>query len=142
LKTYLDSSFLFSLYANDANSQAAFAEMARVPSAFVISTLTELEFLNSLELWLFRKRLSGAQADRVRVAFEQDLESAVYTEVELDPRVFRDTRKLILQFSASVGCRTADILHVSAALAAQCDKMYTFDLRQRDLARRVKLPTN
>ena len=142
MKTYLDSSFLFSLYANDANSQAAFAEMARVPSAFVISTLTELEFLNSLELWLFRKRLSGAQADRVRVAFEQDLESAVYTEVELDPRVFRDTRKLILQFSASVGCRTADILHVSAALAAQCDKMYTFDLRQRDLARRVKLPTN
>jgi predicted nucleic acid-binding protein len=142
LKTYLDSSFLFSLYVNDANSQAAFAEMARVPSAYVISSLAELEFLNALELWRFRKQLLRSEAEGVRGAFEQDLERAVYTLVELDPRIFRDTRKLILQFSASVGCRTADILHVSAALASQCGRMFTFDLRQRDLARRVKLPTN
>jgi predicted nucleic acid-binding protein len=142
LKTYLDTSFLFSLYANDGNSQSALATIANSPSAYFLSALTELEFLNSVELRVFRKQLSRTEADRIRFAFESDVSRGTYSVFDLDPRNFQDTKSLILRHSEIVGCRTSDILHIAAAMATECDRMFTFDVRQRELARRLKLRTN
>jgi predicted nucleic acid-binding protein len=39
-------------------------------------------------------------------------------------------------------CRTADVLHVAAALEAGANRLLSFDQGQKSVARRMKLKTN
>ena len=142
MKAYLDSSFLFSLYAEDVHSPAAISELKRFRGTSVLSSLSELELVNALELRVFRKELIRAQADQARDAFDGDLRDGVLAIFELEPATFLRARKLILQTTAQIGCRAADILHVAAALEVGADRFFTFDQRQKSVARRVKLETN
>ena len=43
------------------------------------------------------------------------------------------------QYTRRLGCRSLDILHVASALELQCRSFLTFDVRQQQLARAVKL---
>ena len=142
MKAYLDSSFLFSLYAADDHSATAIADVRRFRGELALSALTELELMNALELRIFRKELTRVRADQVRAAFDGDVNARVLTVFDLEPATFLRAGKLILQTTSLLGCRTADILHVAAALEAGADKLFTFDQRQKALARRMKLGTN
>ena len=142
MKAYLDSSFLFSLYAADDHSATAIADVRRFRGELALSGLTELELMNALELRIFRKELTRVRADQVRVAFDGDVNARVLTVFDLEPATFLRARSLILQTTALVGCRTADILHVAAALEVGADRFFSFDQRQKSVARRVKLETN
>jgi len=142
LKAYLDSSFLFSLYALDDHSPAATSELRHFRGALVLSSLSELELLNALELRVFRKELTREQVDRAHAGFDDDIQDGVLAVFELEPATFLRAGKLILQTTSLLGCRTADILHVGAALEAGADRLFTFDQRQKALARRMKLETN
>jgi len=142
VKAYLDSSFLFSLYAQDDHSAAAISELRRFRGAMVLSSLSELELLNALELRVFRKELTREQVDRAHAGFDDDIQGGVFAVFELEPATFLRAGKLILQTTSLLGCRTADILHVGAALEAGADRLFTFDQRQKALARRMKLETS
>ena len=142
MKTYLDSSFLFSLYAPDQHSSSAASSLSRTRGELVLSTLSEVELTNALELRIFRKELSRLQVEKAQAAFEEDVRRGVLRVFDLAPGSFHRTKTLILQNTASLGCRTGDILHVAAALETKADKFFTFDQRQQELARRVKLATN
>ena len=142
MRAYLDSSFLFSIYVRDEHSAGAAAEFAQFPGELVISSLTELEVLNSFEVRVFRKEMTRAEAARIRTALQDDLQTGNVVGVELDSAVFSRAKTLIADTTASVGCRTADILHVAAALELGAKRLLTFDGRQKALARRVKLRTN
>lgn len=142
MKAYLDSSFLFSLYAADDHSAAAIAEVRQFRGELALSALTELELMNALELRIFRKELTRLRADQVRAAFDGDVNARVLTVFDLEPTTFLRARSLILQTTALVGCRTADILHVAAALEVGADRLFSFDQRQKLVARRAKLATN
>jgi predicted nucleic acid-binding protein len=142
VKAYLDSSFLCSLYAADDHSATAIADVRRFRGELALSGLTELELMNALELRIFRKELTRVRADQVRAAFDGDVNARVLTVFDLEPATFLRARSLILQTTALVGCRTADILHVAAALEVGADRFFSFDQRQKSVARRVKLTTN
>jgi predicted nucleic acid-binding protein len=46
------------------------------------------------------------------------------------------------QTTRKLGTRTADLLHVAAALELSADYLYTFDQQQRKLAQTVRLKVN
>jgi len=98
--------------------------------------------MNALELRIFRKELTREQVDQARSALEEDIRRGVFRVFELEPGVFVRAKKLITQTTSILGCRAADILHVGAALEIGAVRFFTFDQRQRSLARRMKLDTN
>jgi len=78
----------------------------------------------------------------VGAAFDGDVNARVLIVFDLEPTTFLRASSLILQNTALAGCRTADILHVAAALQAGADRLFSFDQRQKAVARRAKLQTN
>jgi predicted nucleic acid-binding protein len=141
LTAYFDPSFLVSLYSIDANSLDASRAMSTISGTFHISTLGELELLNALELKVFRKEISAAQARVSRKTFEKDIESGVFHILMLSDQVFERARHISLQTTAKYGTRAADLLHIAAALELKAESFYSFDTKQRRLAQIVRLKT-
>lgn len=142
MKTYLDSSFAVSLYSPDANSAAAARIMHKSKGEHMVSTLGELEIANALELRVFRKLISPAEARASAAAFEKDSHDGVFKLYALTDEAFEKGRQLSRQHTARLGTRTADLLHIAAALTLRVDYLYTFDQQQRKLAQRIGLKVN
>jgi predicted nucleic acid-binding protein len=142
LKVYADPSFIVSLYSPDANSAAA-ARTMQAPSAQPFTTtFGELEVVNAMGLRTFRKEVSPAQAQSSLLAFEKDVRDGVFQLRELTDPILERARQLSQQTTAKLGTRTADLLHVAAALEFGVDYLYTFDLHQRKLAHSLRLKLN
>ncbi len=142
MRVYLDTSFLISLYSPDANSTAA-AQIIQAPNNIhLLSTFTELEMVNALQLRVFRKEISPAQAKSSLRDFEQDLRQGVFQLVRLPEEAFQRAHQISRQTTARLGTRTADLLHVAAALELNADCLYSFDRQQRKLAQVFKLKLN
>ncbi|MGA7685794.1 MAG: type II toxin-antitoxin system VapC family toxin [Terriglobales bacterium] len=139
MTAYLDASFLVSLCTVDINSPVAARIMEDSKGIRIVSTLAELEALNALKLRVFRKEITVAQADLSAQAFEKDLREGVFRLQPLTEQTFERARQLSRQNTARLGTRTADSLHVAAALTIGADYLYTFDQQQRKLARTVGL---
>ncbi len=142
MNIYLDTSFLISLYSPDINSGIAARAMHTSKGERVITTLVELEVVNALELRVFRKEVSAAQAGASVVDFEKDLLDGILRLRPLSEEVFGRARELSRQSTAKLGTRTADLLHVAAALEFGVDAVYSFDQQQRKLVRAVGLKVN
>ena len=142
MKVYGDTSFLISLYSPDANSAAASTTMQSSTGTHYITVFGELEVVNAMELRVFRKELTLAQAQSSLGNFEKDMRDGVFQLLPLSDPVFERARQLSRQTTARLGTRTADLLHVAAALELGADWLYTFDQQQRKLAQAVKLKLN
>jgi predicted nucleic acid-binding protein len=142
LSTYLDTNFLVSLYSLDANSPAAASVLQTAVGERFLTTFGELELANALELRVFRKEASAAQARSSWKDFEQDLRDGVFQIRPLSDQVFERARQLVRANTARLGTRTADLLHVAAALELKADRLFSFDQQQRKLAREVRLKLN
>jgi predicted nucleic acid-binding protein len=141
LKAYADPSFIVSLYSPDANSHAA-AHTMQAPAERFVTTFGELEVVNAMGLRIFRKEISPAQAQSSLLEFEQDLRDGVFQLRGLTDPVLERAQQLSRQTTAKLGTRTADVLHVAAALELGVDCLYTFDLHQRKLAQSLRLKLN
>jgi predicted nucleic acid-binding protein len=139
---YLDASFLVSLYSPDINFGAAVRVMQASEGDRVITTLGALEVVNALGLRVFRKDVSPSQAQASLDDFEKDLRDRLLRLRPLPERVFDRARELSRQTTARLGTRTADLLHVAAALELGADSLCSFDKQQRKLARAVHLKVN
>jgi predicted nucleic acid-binding protein len=142
LRNYLDSSFAVSLYSPDANSATAARIMHKSKGEHLISALGELEVANALELRVFRKQISATEARASAAAFEKDLHAGVFQPHPLTEEAFEKARQLSRQHTAHLGIRSADLIHVAAAITLQVDRLYTFDLQQRKLAQRIGIRMN
>jgi predicted nucleic acid-binding protein len=142
LKVYVDTSFLISLYSLDANSAAAAHTMQSSSATHVISTLCELEVANALELRVFRKEATATQARKSAKGFAKDMQDGLYQLSALSDKMLEKAGQLSRQFTARLGTRTADVLHVAAALELGATAIFSFDARQRELARAVGLKVN
>jgi predicted nucleic acid-binding protein len=142
LRIYIDTSFLISLYSADSNSKTAAALMTESADEHVISTFGELEAINALQLRVFRKEISPQQAKASRDDLAKDLRSGVVRLVALPDLAFKRAQALSEKTTARLGTRTADLLHVAAALETEADCLYSFDQQQRRLARAVRLTIN
>ena len=142
MRIYVDTSFLVSLYAIDSNSSSAIALMASSPGQHIISTFGELEALNALQLRVFRKEITSQQANASWRDLQSDVRNGVLAVRALPDQVFERAYALSLKTAARLGTRSADLLHVAAALEMEADCLYSFDRQQRKLAQAVRLKTN
>lgn len=142
MRAYFDSSFVVSLYTPDANSTPAARAMQASSSIHLISTFGRLEVANALELRVFRKEISAAQASSSLSDFEKDLHQGFFQLIALPEHVFERAHQLSRRTTARLGTRTADLLHVAAAIELKADCLYSFDRQQRKLAQAVRVKTN
>jgi len=142
LKIYADTSFLVSLYSLDANSVVAARTVKASVGDRFLTILVELEVINAFGLRVFRKEVTAAQAQSSLSDFEKDLRDGVFQLRGLPDTVFERARQLSRRTTARLGTRTADILHVAAALELGVDYLYSFDQHQRKLAQTVRLKLN
>ena len=139
MKVYADPSFIVSLYSPDVNSAAAARTMQASTAQPFVTTFGELEVVNAMGLRTFRKEVSPAQAQSSLSTFEKDLRDEVFQLRELTDSILERAKQLSRQTTAKLGTRTADLLHVAAALELGVDYLYTFDLHQRRLAQTLRL---
>ena len=107
-----------------------------------ITVLVELEVVNALQLRIFRKELSASQAQSSLKDFEKDVRDGVFQFRPLSDQVFERARRLSQQMTARLGTRTADLLHVAAALEMGVNYLYSFDQLECKLAQAVRLKLN
>ena len=142
MRIYTDSSFLVSLYSLDINSSVAAQTMQNSSGERFITVLGELEVRNAFELRVFRKELSVQQVRTSLRDFENDVGNGILLLRPLSEQMFERARELSRQTSARLGTRTADLLHVAAAMELDADYLYSFDQQQRKLARTQGLKLN
>lgn len=139
---YADASFLVSLYDPDFNSGAAVRTARIAKQPILVTTLGELEVVNTLGLRVFRKETSAALAQVSLGNFREDLRKGALSLRTLPEHVFERARYLSAQTTARLGTATTDLLHVAAALEMGVESFFSFDKQQRKLARSVGLKLN
>jgi len=139
---YLDSSLLVSLYCLDANSVAAAAALQAAKAKLLITALGELETVNAFGLRVFRKEITAAQADAARKTFEKDILAGVFLLRAVPDAAFERAKVLSRQQTPKLGTRTADLLHVAAAVELGAVSLFSFDLQQRKMAQAAGLKLN
>lgn len=135
---YADTGFLVSLYGQDDHSATASALVKSEP-IFLLTPLGEAEFTNALQLQVFRKQWTRREAHLVQEQFHQHQAAGVFRLQPLGSEVWEKVLILSRRHSAKLGARTLDLLHVAAALVLNPDVFYSFDARQRKLAKAERL---
>lgn len=131
---YADTGFLVSLYHEDDHSARATA-LVESKATFLLTPLLEVEFANALQLAVFRKRSTHAEIRMILEIFAQHQSTGLFRVVPLGPDIWEKTIALTRRHTAKLGVRTLDVIHVAAALLLAPDIFYSFDERQRKLAR-------
>jgi predicted nucleic acid-binding protein len=140
LSSFVDTSFLFSLYVLDANSARASAKMKRAVLPLLLTDVGRIEILNAVGLRLFRKELRPAEAKSVHALFREDVVQGVVQIVPLPAAAFQQAEQIARKHAPPLGTRTLDVLHVAGALVLKANAFYTFDRKQARLAAAVGLP--
>jgi predicted nucleic acid-binding protein len=142
LTIYVDTSFLMSLYSPDVNSTTAAHTMQTSQGEHLVTAFGELELVNAMHLRVFRRELSAAQVKSALSEFANDLQNGVFRLRPLPELVFDRARELSRKTTARLGTRTADLLHVAAAMEVKADWLYSFDRQQRKLGQTLGLKLN
>jgi len=136
MNTYADTSFLIPLYKMETTSKAAAKTMARQKAPILISPLTALEMHNAFQLAVFRKDIDSKAATLKRQLFEEDLSRGIFTIAPVPhAELYQKSVQLADRYSASLGTRSLDLMHVAAALLLECQAFLSFDERQRKVAK-------
>jgi len=140
VKTYADTSFLFSLYATDANSAKADAWRQANPAPLPFTAFHRLELRNALSLALFQQRLTLVEIQAAWQEVENDFVAGLLAaRGGLWHRVLIEAETCAVNHTPIVGCRTLDVLHVVTARLIGTTDFCTFDTRQSSLASRIGL---
>lgn len=134
---YCDTSLLMSLYALDANSEAAAAAIEKSKS-LIINQIQIFEFRNAMRARVFHGSITEAQLNAIFRSFESDFDSGflVETKVDLD-NLFRGCERMSQLYTATTGQRSFDLAHIEAASMLRATHFLTFDKRQGDLAKKL-----
>ena len=135
-----DTSFLFSLFGNDAHTTAAqnWARQAKQPIA--VTALSRYEFGNAIRFAAFRKAISQSDAHNSLTAFDADVKHGILQLTPCDlTAVAKEAERLSELHTLTGGHRSFDILHIATARILKATTFLTFDLNQRKLAGAVRL---
>jgi predicted nucleic acid-binding protein len=139
---YLDSSVVVSLHFRDANTFAALALVGSGVAPLLISSLVEVETVNAFCRRVFGKQMTLTNMQNAVRDFEKDIRSGVLLLHSLPDSAFTRAKSLAQTFTPSIGVRSADLLHVAAALELGAGSLYTFDAKQHKTARAAGLAVN
>lgn len=138
---YADSSFIVSLYVNDAHSGEARRRVREV-SSLVFTSLHRAEWVHALAKQQFWGNLTAERAEQFDAQLASDQAGGLWRETELPDVSFEICADLARRHAARLGVRTLDSLHVACALELKAERFWTFDERQATLARAEGLKTN
>ena len=131
--TYLDTGCFVKLYYPEPDSAKVVAAIQGKPVCY--SPLHELELANALQLKVFFKGATAAQVTAARALVEADLKSGVLVSVGGEWKdIVQEAVKLAEQHTATLGCRSLDILHCAAAKVLAATEFVSTDGRQKKLA--------
>lgn len=140
---YVDPSVLVGSLIKDANTERGMRLLGSARTPFFLTELANLEILNALELAEFRQPAQSASVVRARTRFKELLSDGLWVAIETDLiRTFQRAQGLSRGHSRVIGCRSLDILHVASALEIGARIFWTFDGRQKELARQTGLEVN
>jgi predicted nucleic acid-binding protein len=134
LIVYADTSFLFSLYISDANSNTASALMTRFKAPLLTTDFGEFEFTNAVSWRVFRKQFLIGEQRAVLDAFARDIEAGVIRIAPIPSAAFARAKQIAQSQTPNLGNRALDVLHVASALVLRARTFYTFDSKQTMLA--------
>ena len=137
MSAYADTSFLYSLYVQQAHSLSAAAYMATAGDApLPLTTLGRFELLNAIRLSVFRQQLDPEAAAADLQIVEADIRSGILEVTACDwPAVHAAAERLSAKHTTKRGHRSMHILHVATALTTDAADFLTFDQNQAKLAR-------
>jgi predicted nucleic acid-binding protein len=131
--TYLDTGCFVKLYYPEPDSAKVVALIHGKPLCH--TPLHELEFRNGLQLKVFLKGATAAQVTAACALIEADLQAGVLmSPVGEWKDIFAEAVTLADQHTATIGCRSLDILHCAAAKVLAASEFITTDSRQKKLA--------
>ena len=131
-----DTSFLLSYYGADRNTGAARAQRTTTAEPLHVHALNDFELANALRALVFRKAITPEKKSRWLADFEADKNSGVLIVALLDANaVLRRAETISSARTESSGNRSYDILLVAAAKLLGATHFWSFDARQRELAR-------
>ena len=133
--TVCDTSFLFSLYGNDAHSQIAVEWVRQRQQALHLNALSHFELGNALRFSEFRKAISAGVAAHYWAGFEAAIAQGRLIVATCNlADVVDEAKRLSALHTLSGGHRGFDILHVASALTMNASHFLTFDENQKSLA--------
>jgi predicted nucleic acid-binding protein len=139
-QTYVDPSALRRLYVHDDVSRAFCAWRGRLPGSLPLTLFGRAELVNSIALAVFRKDITKDAGLAAMADLESDLRAGRFHVADLLWRRALDrTAELSQTYTARLGTRTLDVLHVASAAVLGCKTLVTYDRRQAALARAVGL---
>ena len=137
---YADPSALLKLYLKEPESKAMTAWRAKIRAPLLITHHGRLEVINGIGLAAYRGLVNQAVHDAALAALDDDFAKGWYRQADLLWRATLKTASDISrEFTRAIGCRSLDVLHVASALELGMRVFVTFDARQKQLARAVKL---
>ena len=140
MNAYFDTGVLVKLYCPEANTSEAVELVKRFTPPIPFCHWQEIEIQNALRLKLFRKELTAPVLKKALGNFQTDIESGLLQRVSYDMGdVFRVASELSGRHTATIGCRTLDILHVAVAKVIGAVAFVTFDVRQAAIAAKAGL---
>jgi hypothetical protein len=138
---YADTGFLVSLYTQDSNTAQASTLILERRTPLLVTPFGEAEFVNTIELRVFRKEITPAQADKSSRAFHADLAPAGFLLGQpVPPSAYERATLLSRQNTRHIGTRAMDVLHVAIALELHASGFFTFHRSQAKLAKLAGLP--
>lgn len=141
MKAYADSGFIVALYLQQQSSLVAAAFMHQHDAALPFTPWHRLEVRNAIRLAVFQRMIDSHQSKIQLKQVDADLRDE--TLIVLAPidwvTVLREAEKVGAAHNESIGCRSADLFHVAAAVEWGADHFLTFDERQKKMAKAVGL---
>jgi predicted nucleic acid-binding protein len=140
MDVYFDSAIIVKLYVREVTSLDAIHLVSAYDAPYWLTQWQALEVKNTIRLKTFRKEISAAEMNQSIAAFEQDIATGrwqrpAYTAASVEQKA----NELSASHSATLGCRTLDIIHVAAALVIGAREFVTFDVRQGAIAKQAGL---
>src|ERR1043165_1629198 len=140
MDAYFDSAIIVKLYVQEATSPDALRLVGACVAPSAVPQLQTLEIKNAIRLKAFRAEITAAEMNQSIAAFEQDIATGRWQRpAYAAAAVEQKADELSAGHSATLGCRTLDIIHVAAALVLGIKEFVTFDGRQGALAKKVGL---
>jgi predicted nucleic acid-binding protein len=138
LTIYADTSFFVSLYVKDIHSITA-DEMLRGSERPPITPLHIAEWTHAIAQQVFRRQMTMVEAGRLHRDFDDDCAAQIWQTLLVPETALEVCADLGRRFGPKLGVRTLDSLHVACALELKTKRFWTFDERQRKLAKAAGL---
>jgi predicted nucleic acid-binding protein len=140
LTLYADSSFIVSLYLTDVHSPDARRRLQGAPP-LILTPFHRAEWAHALAQHQFRGTLTSDLVRKLNAQFMSDEAAGLFQASNVPESAFDLCATLARKHGAVLAMRTLDSLHVACALELKAERFWTFDDRQRKLAKAQGLKT-